>query len=97
MCTTHLQLCFFGGKWGIFARIVTSPYHNVILDSLYYEHIHYHVPDDLDVAPDFFEYFLATYPILRADPTLWCVSAWNDNGETAEIYSFIIFIQCGVE
>ncbi|KAK4293579.1 hypothetical protein Pmani_033734 [Petrolisthes manimaculis] len=39
------------------------------------------VEDDLDVAPDFFEYFLATYPILRADPTLWCVSAWNDNGK----------------
>ncbi|KAI1886099.1 hypothetical protein AGOR_G00210530 [Albula goreensis] len=38
------------------------------------------VEDDLEVAPDFFEYFRALYPILRADPTLWCVSAWNDNG-----------------
>ncbi|ROT70981.1 Alpha-1,3-mannosyl-glycoprotein 2-beta-N-acetylglucosaminyltransferase [Penaeus vannamei] len=36
---------------------------------------------DLDVAPDFYEYFSATYPILRSDPTLWCVSAWNDNGK----------------
>ncbi|CAB1443575.1 unnamed protein product, partial [Pleuronectes platessa] len=35
------------------------------------------------VAPDFFEYFQALYPILRADPTLWCVSAWNDNGRDA--------------
>ncbi|XP_045597661.1 alpha-1,3-mannosyl-glycoprotein 2-beta-N-acetylglucosaminyltransferase isoform X2 [Procambarus clarkii] len=40
------------------------------------------VEDDLDVAPDFFEYFSASYPILRSDPTLWCVSAWNDNGKT---------------
>ncbi|XP_050690667.1 alpha-1,3-mannosyl-glycoprotein 2-beta-N-acetylglucosaminyltransferase-like isoform X3 [Eriocheir sinensis] len=39
------------------------------------------VEDDLDIAPDFYEYFSATYPILRADPTLWCVSAWNDNGK----------------
>lgn len=37
--------------------------------------------DDLDIAPDFFEYFLATHPILHSDPTLWCVSAWNDNGK----------------
>ncbi|XP_061521348.1 alpha-1,3-mannosyl-glycoprotein 2-beta-N-acetylglucosaminyltransferase b [Phycodurus eques] len=41
------------------------------------------VEDDLEVAPDFFEYFRAMYPILRADPTLWCVSAWNDNGRDA--------------
>ncbi|GAB6032093.1 mannosyl (alpha-1,3-)-glycoprotein beta-1,2-N-acetylglucosaminyltransferase [Chamberlinius hualienensis] len=39
------------------------------------------VEDDLDIAPDFFEYFMAAYPILRSDPTLWCVSAWNDNGK----------------
>ncbi|KAM6959542.1 LOW QUALITY PROTEIN: alpha-1,3-mannosyl-glycoprotein 2-beta-N-acetylglucosaminyltransferase b [Aplochiton taeniatus] len=38
------------------------------------------VEDDLEVAPDFFEYFRALHPILTADPTLWCVSAWNDNG-----------------
>jgi alpha-1,3-mannosyl-glycoprotein beta-1,2-N-acetylglucosaminyltransferase len=36
--------------------------------------------DDLDVAPDFLEYFRATLEILRMDPTLWCVSAWNDQG-----------------
>ncbi|XP_008214375.1 alpha-1,3-mannosyl-glycoprotein 2-beta-N-acetylglucosaminyltransferase [Nasonia vitripennis] len=39
------------------------------------------VEDDLDVAPDFFEYFLGTHPILMSDPTLFCVSAWNDNGK----------------
>ncbi|XP_019734165.1 alpha-1,3-mannosyl-glycoprotein 2-beta-N-acetylglucosaminyltransferase a [Hippocampus comes] len=38
------------------------------------------VEDDLEVAPDFFEYFRATLPLLRSDPSLWCVSAWNDNG-----------------
>nr|XP_012144756.1 PREDICTED: alpha-1,3-mannosyl-glycoprotein 2-beta-N-acetylglucosaminyltransferase isoform X2 [Megachile rotundata] len=38
------------------------------------------VEDDLDVASDFFEYFLGTYPLLVSDNSLWCVSAWNDNG-----------------
>lgn len=36
--------------------------------------------DDLTVAPDFFDYFLATRPLLEVDKTLFCVSAWNDNG-----------------
>lgn len=39
------------------------------------------VEDDLDISPDFYEYFSATYSLLTADPTLWCVSAWNDNGK----------------
>ncbi|XP_010001492.1 PREDICTED: alpha-1,3-mannosyl-glycoprotein 2-beta-N-acetylglucosaminyltransferase [Chaetura pelagica] len=39
------------------------------------------VEDDLEVAPDFFEYFQATFPLLQTDPSLWCVSAWNDNGK----------------
>ncbi|XP_069490920.1 alpha-1,3-mannosyl-glycoprotein 2-beta-N-acetylglucosaminyltransferase isoform X2 [Ambystoma mexicanum] len=39
------------------------------------------VEDDLEVAPDFFEYFGATFPLLRDDSSLWCVSAWNDNGK----------------
>lgn len=43
------------------------------------------VEDDLDISPDFFEYFASTYPILHQDPTLWCVSAWNDNGKEAMV------------
>ncbi|NXY86986.1 MGAT1 acetylglucosaminyltransferase, partial [Alcedo cyanopectus] len=39
------------------------------------------VEDDLEVAPDFFEYFQAALPLLWSDPSLWCVSAWNDNGK----------------
>ncbi|XP_055781673.1 alpha-1,3-mannosyl-glycoprotein 2-beta-N-acetylglucosaminyltransferase-like [Salvelinus fontinalis] len=38
------------------------------------------VEDDLEVAPDFFEYFRSLHPILKSDLSLWCVSAWNDNG-----------------
>lgn len=43
------------------------------------------VEDDLEVAPDFFEYFEATEPLLEKDPSLWCVSAWNDNGKTDKV------------
>ncbi|KAK8765421.1 hypothetical protein V5799_031970 [Amblyomma americanum] len=41
--------------------------------------------DDLDIAPDFFEYFASLLPILRKDPTLFCVSAYNDNGRRTHI------------
>ncbi|XP_077562942.1 alpha-1,3-mannosyl-glycoprotein 2-beta-N-acetylglucosaminyltransferase-like [Haemaphysalis longicornis] len=40
------------------------------------------VEDDLELSIDFFEYFLALYPVLKSDPTLFCISAWNDNGKT---------------
>lgn len=36
--------------------------------------------EDMEIAPDFFSYFGAMLPILRDDPKLYCVSAWNDNG-----------------
>jgi alpha-1,3-mannosyl-glycoprotein beta-1,2-N-acetylglucosaminyltransferase len=36
--------------------------------------------EDLQIAPDFFEYFAATIPLLQSDPNLLTISAWNDNG-----------------
>ncbi|KAG7469612.1 hypothetical protein MATL_G00130820 [Megalops atlanticus] len=56
-------------RWALSQVFNTFSYSSVVI-----------VEDDLEVAPDFFEYFRALYPILRSDPTLWCVSAWNDNG-----------------
>ncbi|VDM31723.1 unnamed protein product [Hydatigera taeniaeformis] len=38
------------------------------------------VEDDIDVAPDFFDYFSALAPLLMEDKSLFCISAWNDNG-----------------
>ncbi|NP_001079360.1 mannosyl (alpha-1,3-)-glycoprotein beta-1,2-N-acetylglucosaminyltransferase L homeolog isoform X1 [Xenopus laevis] len=43
------------------------------------------VEDDLEVAPDFYEYFQTTISLLQKDRMLWCVSAWNDNGKEALI------------
>eukprot|EP00933_Yihiella_yeosuensis_P072446 TRINITY_DN8082_c1_g4_i1.p1 TRINITY_DN8082_c1_g4~~TRINITY_DN8082_c1_g4_i1.p1 ORF type:complete len:578 (+),score=76.01 TRINITY_DN8082_c1_g4_i1:266-1999(+) len=38
------------------------------------------VENDLRLAPDFLWYFRATAPLLVKDPSLFCVSAWHDNG-----------------
>lgn len=38
------------------------------------------VEDDLLFSPDFYEYFCALAPVLEADPSLFVISAWNDNG-----------------
>jgi alpha-1,3-mannosyl-glycoprotein beta-1,2-N-acetylglucosaminyltransferase len=43
------------------------------------------VEDDLEISPDFYQYFSATLPILQEDKSLWCVSAWNDNGKAGLI------------
>jgi hypothetical protein len=42
--------------------------------------------EDLEVAPDFFDYFAATSPLLD-DPSenLLAVSAWNDNGQEPHV------------
>ncbi|KAL0484649.1 alpha-1,3-mannosyl-glycoprotein beta, partial [Acrasis kona] len=39
--------------------------------------------EDIEVAVDFFDYFSATAPLLDKDTSLFCVSAWNDNGMNA--------------
>ncbi|XP_037086443.1 LOW QUALITY PROTEIN: protein O-linked-mannose beta-1,2-N-acetylglucosaminyltransferase 1-like [Pollicipes pollicipes] len=38
------------------------------------------VEEDLDVSPDFFSFFNQTLHLLDEDRTLFCVSAWNDQG-----------------
>eukprot|EP00948_MAST-09A_sp_MAST-9A-sp1_P004102 g4102.t1 len=53
------------------------------LDRVFNEFAHEHViilEDDLDLAPDFFSYFYAMIPVLDFDPTIYCISAYNDNG-----------------
>jgi alpha-1,3-mannosyl-glycoprotein beta-1,2-N-acetylglucosaminyltransferase len=39
--------------------------------------------DDLEVAPDFFDYFSAVEPLLDADHTLLAASAWSDLGQSS--------------
>jgi len=36
--------------------------------------------DDLTPSPDFMDWFVSASPLLDVDDSLFCVSAWNDNG-----------------
>ncbi|KAL4186430.1 hypothetical protein AMTRI_Chr09g14100 [Amborella trichopoda] len=37
--------------------------------------------DDMEIAPDFFDYFEAASLLLEKDNTIMAVSSWNDNGQ----------------
>ncbi|XP_057500716.1 alpha-1,3-mannosyl-glycoprotein 2-beta-N-acetylglucosaminyltransferase-like [Actinidia eriantha] len=54
------------------------------LDQLFYKHNFNRViilEDDMETAPDFFEYFGATASLLDNDKSIMAVSSWNDNGQ----------------
>lgn len=36
--------------------------------------------EDLEVSEDIFDYFTQTFPLLESDPSVYCISAWNDQG-----------------
>jgi len=44
--------------------------------------------EDLDVSPDFFSYFSQTKHLLNEDPTIYCISAWNDQGYENKVGSY---------
>jgi len=41
--------------------------------------------DDLEISPDFFNYFRAAAKMMGRDPTIWTVSSWNDNGYSSRV------------
>eukprot|EP01062_Namystynia_karyoxenos_P003924 TRINITY_DN11386_c0_g1_i1.p1 TRINITY_DN11386_c0_g1~~TRINITY_DN11386_c0_g1_i1.p1 ORF type:complete len:571 (+),score=200.37 TRINITY_DN11386_c0_g1_i1:90-1715(+) len=43
--------------------------------------------EDIEVAGDFFKYMQAASPLLDADDSVWCISAWNDNGKAELVQS----------
>lgn len=54
------------------------------LDQLFIEHNFSRViilEDDMEIAPDFFDYFEAGATLLDSDKSLLAVSSWNDNGQ----------------
>ncbi|KAK3421204.1 hypothetical protein EUGRSUZ_H04989 [Eucalyptus grandis] len=54
------------------------------LDKLFYEHKFSRViilEDDMEIAPDFFDYFEAAAALMEKDKTIMAVSSWNDNGQ----------------
>ncbi|KAK3195636.1 hypothetical protein Dsin_026946 [Dipteronia sinensis] len=54
------------------------------LDKLFYKHNFSRViilEDDMEIAPDFFDYFEAAAALLDQDKSIMAVSSWNDNGQ----------------
>ncbi|XP_056164260.1 alpha-1,3-mannosyl-glycoprotein 2-beta-N-acetylglucosaminyltransferase isoform X1 [Syzygium oleosum] len=54
------------------------------LDELFYKHNFSRViilEDDMEIAPDFFDYFEAAAALMEKDKTIMAVSSWNDNGQ----------------
>ena len=47
--------------------------------------------DDLSVSADFFIYFNWALDLFKIDPTLYCVSAWNDHGMNHAVASETVF------
>jgi alpha-1,3-mannosyl-glycoprotein beta-1,2-N-acetylglucosaminyltransferase len=41
--------------------------------------------EDIEVSPDFFNYFSALSPLLDKDENLLCISSWNDNGQSSHV------------
>ncbi|CAB3399781.1 unnamed protein product [Caenorhabditis bovis] len=60
-----------------------SAHYKWALDKVFFEMNAEHVivtEDDLDIGNDFFSYFQWGKKVLDSDKTVWCISAWNDNG-----------------
>jgi len=57
-------------KWALDQMFLKHKFESVIITE-----------DDLNIATDFFQYFEKMNEILKQDETLFCVSAWNDNGK----------------
>ncbi|KAH0924445.1 hypothetical protein HID58_024463 [Brassica napus] len=54
------------------------------LDQLFYKHKFSRViilEDDMEIAPDFFDYFEAAARLMDRDGTIMAASSWNDNGQ----------------
>mmetsp|Transcript_49466 Transcript_49466/g.115681 ORF Transcript_49466/g.115681 Transcript_49466/m.115681 type:complete len:563 (-) Transcript_49466:70-1758(-) len=65
------------------AALKIAGHFQFVLGKVFDEHQFAHaifLEDDLLLAPDFLFYFRYTAWLLREDPTLFCVSAWHDNG-----------------
>ncbi|KAK9112439.1 hypothetical protein Scep_019958 [Stephania cephalantha] len=68
----------------IIAYYKIASHYKWALDELFYKHNFTRViilEDDMEIAPDFFDYFEAAADLLDTDKTIMAVSSWNDNGQ----------------
>jgi len=74
----HEQIKWFAMNAGKIAH-----HYWVAFERTFMEHNYEHavfVEEDLVFSPDFLALFRSTKQLLDIDPTLWCVSSWNDAG-----------------
>eukprot|EP00262_Sarcandra_glabra_P006811 TRINITY_DN19367_c0_g1_i1.p1 TRINITY_DN19367_c0_g1~~TRINITY_DN19367_c0_g1_i1.p1 ORF type:complete len:444 (+),score=97.68 TRINITY_DN19367_c0_g1_i1:275-1606(+) len=57
-------------KWALDELFIKHNFNRVII-----------LEDDMEIAPDFFDYFEAAATLLDNDKTIMAVSSWNDNGQ----------------
>ncbi|XP_026456062.1 alpha-1,3-mannosyl-glycoprotein 2-beta-N-acetylglucosaminyltransferase-like [Papaver somniferum] len=73
----------------IIAYYKIASHYKWALDQLFNKHNFYRViilEDDMEIAPDFFEYFEAAAALLDSDKTIMVVSSWNDNGQKQYVH-----------
>ncbi|KAH6786200.1 hypothetical protein C2S52_005752 [Perilla frutescens var. hirtella] len=61
-----------------------SRHYKWALDQLFYKHKFSRViilEDDMEIAPDFFDYFEAGAALMDHDKSIMAISSWNDNGQ----------------
>ena len=51
--------------------------HDILIQAADYTIV---IEEDLDVSVDFFSYFSQTVHLMAKDESLYCISAWNDQG-----------------
>ncbi|KAL7181284.1 hypothetical protein ACSBR1_040207 [Camellia fascicularis] len=67
------------------------------LDQLFYKHNFSRViilEDNMEISPDFFDYFEAAVALLESDKSIMAVSSWNDNGQKQFVQDPCKFIWC---
>eukprot|EP00929_Paragymnodinium_shiwhaense_P098338 TRINITY_DN59821_c0_g1_i1.p1 TRINITY_DN59821_c0_g1~~TRINITY_DN59821_c0_g1_i1.p1 ORF type:complete len:719 (-),score=137.52 TRINITY_DN59821_c0_g1_i1:301-2457(-) len=76
------HLTEFRGPKGGGAVSKISEHHRFALQESFAKGYEYAVilEQDLQAAPDFLHFFYETSKLLEQDPSLFCVSSWNDNG-----------------
>ncbi|XP_072972158.1 alpha-1,3-mannosyl-glycoprotein 2-beta-N-acetylglucosaminyltransferase [Typha angustifolia] len=62
-------------KWALDELFMNHNFNRVII-----------LEDDMEIAPDFFDYFEATSALLDNDRTIMAVSSWNDNGQVQFVH-----------
>eukprot|EP01083_Nonionella_stella_P154968 499962_1 len=57
-------------KWALNKMLIDLDYRRVVI-----------LEEDMELSPDFFSYFYHLAPLMDMDPSIYCISAWNDYGQ----------------